>query len=84
VRSRQTDRALSVLNDAIVEAERAGNVVWLPELYRLRAVTRQSHDPDRGTSRRDFEQAIALAQQQGATALADRARADLDRHEHDG
>ncbi len=84
VRSRQTDRALSILNDAIVDAERAGNVVWLPELYRQRAVTWQSHGPDRGTSHRDFEQAIALAQQQGATALADRARADLDRHEHDG
>jgi len=83
-RSGHMEKALAVLDHAIAEAEQAGNVVWLPELYRWRAVTRQSHRPDRVASHRDFERAIALAHQQGAVALADRARADLDHHEHDG
>jgi hypothetical protein len=69
---------MSVLDRAIEGAEGAGNMAWLPELYRLRAATRQVHRPDRAASLRDLEQALALAENQGAAALAVRARADLE------
>lgn len=64
--------------------EKTGNVVWLPELYRLRAVTRQAHQPDRVSSSKDLDQAMSLADGQGAAALAARARADLTRCESEG
>lgn len=84
VKSQQADKALAVLSSAIVEAEKTGNVVWLPELYRLRAVTRQAHQPDRVSSSKDLDQAMSLADGQGAAALAARARADLTRCESEG
>ncbi len=52
----------------IRDAETAGNVVWLPELYRLRAEA----SPDlsnRTASQADIESAIALAENQGAVTL---------------
>lgn len=83
LQSDHADKALAVLNSAVAEAERAGNVVWLPELYRLRAAVRQAHQPDRVSSLRDLNQAASLAEEQGARALAARARADLARYEND-
>jgi predicted ATPase len=68
------DRALTVLDEGIAEAEATGNAVWLPELYRLRALTRPSDFDGLAASRADLERAIALAERQGATSLAERAR----------
>jgi predicted ATPase/class 3 adenylate cyclase len=81
VKSGQIDKAMAVLNSAIMETEQAGNVVWLPELYRLRAVTRQAHQPDRVSSQRDLNRAASLADEQGAAGLAAKVRADLARFE---
>src|SRR5690606_7126806 len=79
MRAGQAERAMAVLDRAIEEAESVGNMVWLPELSRLRAATRQVHRPDRAASPRDLGQALALADSQGAATLAARARADIDR-----
>lgn len=84
VKSHQYDRALAILTSAIVEAEGVGNVVWLPELYRLRAVTRQAHQPNETLSFQDLDRAISLAEEQGAAALAAKAHADRTRFEGQG
>ncbi|RDI60802.1 ATP-binding protein [Microvirga subterranea] len=81
VKSQQPDKGLSILTSAIAEAERAGNLVWLPELYRLRAVTLQAHQPNETLSLQDLDRSISLAEDQGAAALAARARADRTRFE---
>jgi predicted ATPase len=81
VKSGQADKAMAVLNSAIMETEQAGNVVWLPELYRLRAVIRQAYQPDRVSSQRDLNRAASLADEQGAAGLAAKVRADLARFE---
>lgn len=82
--SGQPDKAISVISRTIEEAEEIGNLVWVPELYRRRALIKQESRPDRDASLKDLERAIALAKEQGAAALVARARADLDRLRHPG
>jgi len=84
MRTGEVEAAMSVLDRAIEEAEEAGNVVWLPELYRLRASTRQAHRPNREASLRDLEHAAALAESQGAATLLARAREDLGQYQSSG
>ncbi|WP_230531060.1 ATP-binding protein [Microvirga roseola] len=79
VLSGRAERALSVLDEAIRDAEATGNLVWAPELYRQRASVREQAQPDRSASLQDLERALALAETQGAKALAERARADAER-----
>lgn len=82
VRMGRSEPARLVLSGAIEEAEATGNMVWLPELYRLRALTRESDELR--ASVLDLERAAALAEGQGAATLAARARAELDRFRHLG
>jgi predicted ATPase/class 3 adenylate cyclase len=62
------DQALAGLNEAIGEAERTGHAIWLPLLYRRRALV---HDRLRHGSEaaRDRDRAVALAHDQAAAAL---------------
>jgi predicted ATPase/class 3 adenylate cyclase len=69
--------ALEVLDEAVKQAEATGNLVWLPELYRRRALFRHARDRDAETCRQELERACSLAERQGAVALAGRARQDL-------
>jgi predicted ATPase len=78
--SNAPEQALSVLDDGIAEADATGNVVWLPELYRLRALTRPPDAEGRTASQADLERAITLADGQGAVSLVLRAREDQRNH----
>jgi predicted ATPase/class 3 adenylate cyclase len=71
--------ALGGLDEAIRQAEATGNFVWLPELYRRRALLRHASDRDAEACRQDLERAFSLAESQGAVSLAGRARHDLER-----
>jgi DNA-binding SARP family transcriptional activator/tetratricopeptide (TPR) repeat protein len=68
----QRDAAGAVLESARAAAAIHDDRWWLPELYRLDA--RRHHGPAASDL---LCKAISLAEQQGAVALADRARADL-------
>jgi predicted ATPase len=71
--------AVQVLDNAIADAERTGNLFWAPQLYRRRARLRQAAGDPQDVCRVDLEHALALAQGQGAAALTNKARIDLDR-----
>ena len=70
--------ALVVLDEAIASSTGTGQVFWLPELYRRRAKLRRAMggSPDEILS--DLDHALDLAERQGASALAARARHDKD------
>jgi predicted ATPase/class 3 adenylate cyclase len=71
---------VDVLDCAITEAKSTGNIVWLPELYRRRALLRQqTNGLERKASLEDLERALSLAVGQGASTLAARVQADLQR-----
>jgi class 3 adenylate cyclase/predicted ATPase len=72
------DEALKVLNDTIESSRRIGQLFWLAELYRKRALLSHAMGHDQGAVLRDLQQAMSLARGQGAHALAARARFDLD------
>jgi predicted ATPase len=65
----------SVLDEAIAQAERAGNVFWLAELYRARAAVRRKQDLLSGAE--DLRRGLETARSQGAKALVDRIENDL-------
>jgi class 3 adenylate cyclase/predicted ATPase len=71
--------ALNVLDEAIESSTRNGQVLWLAELYRRRALVRLKRQCNARESLSDLERAAALAEEQGASVLAARARADIER-----
>jgi predicted ATPase/class 3 adenylate cyclase len=77
--ARDYQAAVQVLDDAIADAERTGNLFWVPQLYRRRAHLRHAASGPRDVCRADLERALDLAQGQGAAALTNKARIDLDR-----
>lgn len=69
--------AAAIVEEAIAGSRRSGQVFWLPELYRRRALLRRKLGAGADETRADLEEAIALAENQGASALAARARAAM-------
>jgi predicted ATPase len=67
--------AISLLEDAIAQAERAGNVFWVPELHRAHALLLQPSDPYRAGAQ--LLHALSLAQSQGASAIVRRIEGDI-------
>jgi class 3 adenylate cyclase len=79
----ELEKAHKTLDEAIREARGAANLFWLPELMRRRGVIGLRIGADPALSRADLIQAIALAEHQGAHALADTAGESLRKIEGD-
>jgi predicted ATPase len=71
--------AIELLDRAIERGHRTGHVFWLSELYRRRAILRKALGAAPEACLRDLRQALAHAEQQGATTLTARARAEVER-----
>jgi predicted ATPase/class 3 adenylate cyclase len=71
------DEALKLLDPAIGRSLEAGQLFWLPELYRRRALLLRALGGDPKKVRSDLEHALALAEEQEARSLARRAQAEL-------
>ncbi|HRO10680.1 AAA family ATPase [Amaricoccus sp.] len=69
--------ALGLVETAITQGLKGGQLFWLPELYRRRGRLRAAAGAGPAIVRRDLKRALDLGQKQGAAWLADRARADL-------
>ena len=72
-----TEAALATLDGALEMAERIGERVSLPELYRLRGEALAQRDPE--AARKSLRHAITIADQAGAAHLAMRAWESLSR-----
>ncbi len=68
------DAARATLDAAIVEAQTHEDVWWLPEVLRLRA----AFEPVESARLERLRAAVALASEQGSTALIERCRRDCD------
>jgi predicted ATPase len=66
--------ASQLLDEALEQAERAGNLFWVPELYRRRASLRRNGGEDLKSP--DLDRALELARKQGAKALVRRITSD--------
>ena len=75
----RTDEAMQVLDDTIAASTRGGQVFWLPELHRRRALLRRDAGRNEWEIASDLQRALALAESQHAAALAARARAEIAR-----
>ncbi|MGH6751983.1 MAG: adenylate/guanylate cyclase domain-containing protein, partial [Bradyrhizobium sp.] len=78
-RANLTSESLALLDKAIAQSLRGGQLFWLPELYRRRANLRAARGESHAKLRRDLKRASDLGQEQGAIGLANRARAELRR-----
>jgi predicted ATPase len=78
-RAGRLEEALALLRQTIDACTEAGQLFWLPELYRRRALlmARLGGGPDQVQA--DLQQALALAESQGALTLAERARNEIAR-----
>ena len=70
------DDALACFEEAFRAADRTGELFYRSEIHRRRAQWRTARG-EAGAARADLEQASEIAASQGATALAERARAAL-------
>lgn len=78
-RARRNDEALSILDNAIAASTRSGQVYWLAELLRQRALLRRArHEPEEAVAL-DLSRALEAATEQRAAALVSRVRLDLKR-----
>jgi predicted ATPase len=75
----RNDEALAVLDATIAAATRSGQVFWLAELHRQRALLRSAAGRREQEIAADLHRALEIAAEQQATALAARAWADLER-----
>jgi ATP/maltotriose-dependent transcriptional regulator MalT len=76
IRSGDPAGALRRLDACIPDAEARAERCYMPELYRVRGAAHAALG-DRAAAQRDLQRACALATEQGALPLLDRARADL-------
>ena len=65
----ESDAAITLLDEAIDEAERTGHRYWLPELYRRRALLAAESGEGRAKSVALMEMALAIALEQNASTL---------------
>jgi predicted ATPase/class 3 adenylate cyclase len=75
----RAEEGLAIVGAAIERAEAVGPTFWLTELFRRRAALRLAVGGTPAEAAADLEQAVRVAEGQGAVALAVRARADLAR-----
>jgi class 3 adenylate cyclase/predicted ATPase len=78
-RAGRNDEALSILNGAIEASIQSGQVFWLAELLRQRAVLRHTFLQPEEAVAADLRRALEVATEQHASALAARARQDVER-----
>ncbi|WP_051440493.1 AAA family ATPase [Ensifer aridi] len=78
-RAGRNDEALSILDGAIAASTGSGQVFWLAELLRQRALLRHArHEPEEAVAS-DLHRALEVATEQQASTLASRVRLDLER-----
>lgn len=82
-RAGRFEEAKQALDMSISLARATSNLFWLPELARRRALIGRATGENPIVCQTDMLQALALAEHQGATALADRARADLEQFDRE-
>jgi predicted ATPase len=70
------EKAIDIASAAIDGCMRSGQVFWLPELHRRRAVVRRMAGIETGGILSDLRIAVRVAEEQGATTLASRATAE--------
>jgi tetratricopeptide (TPR) repeat protein len=71
----QIERALQHVSEALAEAEKTGERVWIPEILRLRGEL--LHSTDREEAERSLGEAIELARSQSSKSLELRAAMSL-------
>ncbi|MCF6117183.1 AAA family ATPase [Mesorhizobium muleiense] len=73
------DEALSILNNVIAASTQSGQVFWLTELLRKRALIRHARgQPDEAVAT-DLRRALEVGTEQHASALVSRVRLDMER-----
>jgi class 3 adenylate cyclase/predicted ATPase len=78
-RAGRHEDAVAVLDEAIVASTRSGQVYWLAELYRQRAVLRHASGHRDEDVAADLRRAAEIAAAQQATALSSRVLAEFER-----
>jgi class 3 adenylate cyclase/predicted ATPase len=79
VRAGRNDEALSILDGTIAASTRSGQVFWLAELLRQRALLCHArHEPEEAIAM-DLRRALKVGAEQHAVALVSRVRQDLER-----
>ncbi|MDF1632474.1 AAA family ATPase [Mycoplana sp. MJR14] len=78
-RAGKNDEALSILDGAIDASIGSGQVFWLAELLRQRALLRHARQEPEKAIATDLGRALQVATEQHASTLASRARLDLQR-----
>lgn len=73
------DEALSILDNAIAASTSSGQVFWLAELLRQRALLRHAREEPEKVVAMDLRRALEVGTEQQATALVARVRLDLER-----
>jgi predicted ATPase len=79
LRAERFEAAIELLGRAIERAHRTGHVLWLPELYRRRAIVGETRGDAKEACLGDLQDALCHAEAQGAKMLARRARAEIER-----
>ena len=76
--------SLELIEKAIAQGLKGGQLFWLPELYRRRAGLHAATGAGPALVRRDLKRAFDLGRKQGAVGLANRALAELGKLGSDG
>jgi hypothetical protein len=79
VRAGRNDEALSILDGTIAASTRSGQVFWLAELLRQRALLRHARHESEEAVAMDLRRALKVGAEQHAVALVSRVRQDLER-----
>lgn len=78
-RGDRNDEAISILDSAIAASTRSGQVFWLAELLRQRALLRLTRNEPQEIVAMDFGRALEAGLEQHAAALVSRVRLDMQR-----
>lgn len=78
-RAARNDEALLILDSAIAASTRSGQVFWLAELMRQRAVLRHARREPEEAVANDLHRALEVGTKQHASALVSRVQLDLER-----
>lgn len=78
-RAGRNDEALAILDGTITASTESGQVFWLAELLRQRALLRRARGEPEEVVASDLRRALEVATEQEASALAARVRLDLQR-----
>ena len=73
----QTDEGLDIIDNGMLAVEQTGEVFWHAELLRLKAEFLKQTEPDKALA--CYQEAINIAEQQGATGLVQRVQESLNK-----